>query len=79
MKVLDKPAIRTASKEDVMVESKHHNTPRPPKKKLATQPKRTDSSNLQKRGARKNRDSPRDYELPLEEHLAGLWKALGLT
>ncbi len=60
-----------------MVESKHH--PRTPKKRPATQSKRTDSSNLPKRGARKNRHSPRDYELPLEEHLAGLWKALGLT
>ena len=61
-----------------MVEGKHHNTPRTPKKKLATQTKRTDSSNLQKRGAGKNRHSPPHHELPVEEHLGGLWKALGL-
>ncbi len=61
-----------------MVENKHHNTPRAPKKRLATQPKRTDSSNLRKRGVGKNRDSQRHHELPLEEHLGGLWKALGL-
>ena len=59
-----------------MVESKHH--PRTPEKKLATQSKRTDSSNLPKQGGKKSRHSPRDYELQLEEHLAGLWKALGL-
>ena len=59
-----------------MIKSKHR--PRTPKKRLATQYKRTDSSNLPKRGARKNRHSPRDYELPLEGHLGGLWKALGL-
>lgn len=61
-----------------MVESKHHKTPRTPKKRLATQPKRTGSSNPQKRGAGKNSHSPQDNELPLEEHLGGLWKALGL-
>ncbi len=61
-----------------MVESKHHNIPRTPKKRLATQPKRTNSSNLRKRGAEKNRPSPRHHELPVEEHLGGLWKALGL-
>ncbi len=61
-----------------MVESKHHNTPRTPKKKLATQPKRTGSSNLRQRGAGKNHHSPQHHELPLEEHLGGLWKALGL-
>jgi len=76
MKVLDKPAIRTASKEDPMVEGKHH--PRTPKKRLATQPKRTDSSNLRKQDAGENRHSPRHHELPLEEHLGRLWKALGL-
>lgn len=59
-----------------MVESKHH--PRTPKKRLATQPKRTDSSNPQKRGAEKNRHSPQHHELSVEEHLGGLWKALGL-
>ncbi len=61
-----------------MVESKHPNIPRTPKKRLATQPKRTDGSNLQKLGAEKNRDRPQHHELPLEEHLGGLWKALGL-
>lgn len=61
-----------------MVESKHHNTPRTPKKKPATQSERPDSSNLQKRGTRKNRHSPRPHELLLEEHLGRLWKALGL-
>ena len=78
MKALDKPAIRTASKEDVMVESKHPNIPRTPKKRLATQPKRTDSSNPEKLGAGKNNSPPQHHELPLEEHLGGLWKALGL-
>jgi hypothetical protein len=61
-----------------MVESKHHNTPRAPEKRPATQPKRTDSSNLPKRGAEKHRPSLRPHELPVEEHLGGLWKALGL-
>jgi hypothetical protein len=61
-----------------MVENKHHNTPRTPKKRPATQTKRTDASNLQKRGAEKNSRIPRHHELPVEEHLGGLWKALGL-
>jgi hypothetical protein len=61
-----------------MVESKHHNTPRTPKKKPATQPKRADSSNLRKQSAGKDHHSPQYHELPLEEHLGGLWKALGL-
>ena len=59
-----------------MVKSKHH--PRTPQKRLATQPKRADNSNLRKQDAGENRDSPRHHELPLEEHLGGLWKALGL-
>jgi hypothetical protein len=61
-----------------MPESKHRNVPRPPKKKTAGQPKRADNPDMRKRDLAGNRQGSRDSCLQVEEHLGGLWKALGL-
>jgi hypothetical protein len=61
-----------------MPEPKHRNVPPPPKKKPASQPKRADNPDIRKRDPAGNRQGTRDPHLQVEEHLGGLWKALGL-
>jgi hypothetical protein len=61
-----------------MPESKHRNVPRPPKKKATNQPKRPDNPDVRKRDTTGKLQGSRDQCLQVEEHLGGLWKALGL-
>lgn len=61
-----------------MAAMKQRNVPRQPKKKRPAPRKPAVGADLWKRDATTDRQAPQECVLCAEEHLGGLWKALGL-